>query len=118
MGILSSDLPRARQTAEHLAQATGLPVHTSALLQERNFGELRGLAYDSLSIDPMTMDEAPPGGESQASFEHRVAQAFAHALALQAAWAAPWQWSPTAWWSRPCSATMPHPWPARALRSA
>jgi broad specificity phosphatase PhoE len=84
VGILCSDLPRARQTAEHLALATGLPVHTTALLQERNFGDLRGLPYDGLATDPLKMAEAPPGGESQAVFEERVARAFEHALAWQA----------------------------------
>lgn len=89
VGILSSDLPRARQTAEHLARATGLPVATTALLQERNFGDLRGLPYDGLEINPLAMDEAPPGGESRWQFEQRVAEAFAHALRLQAALGGP-----------------------------
>ena len=84
VGILSSDLPRARQTAEHLSRVTGLPVHTTPLLQERNFGELRGLSYDGLASDPLKMAEAPPGGESQAAFEQRVAEAFALALDWQA----------------------------------
>lgn len=88
-GIVSSDLPRARQTAEHLAQATGLPVVTTALLQERNFGDLRGLPYDTLEIDPIAMDEAPLNGESTARFEGRVADAFAHVLRLQAALGGP-----------------------------
>lgn len=88
-GILSSDLPRARQTAEHLARATGLQVTHTALLQERNFGDLRGLSYDGMAINPLAMDEAPPGGESRLQFEQRVAEAFAHALQLQAALGGP-----------------------------
>ncbi len=83
-GIVSSDLPRALQTAHPLAQATGLQIQTTALLQERNFGDLRGRAYDSLDLDPMQMHEAPPGGESMPEFERRVAAAFAQVLALQA----------------------------------
>lgn len=88
-GILSSDLPRARQTAEHLARATGLPVHTTAFLQERNFGALRGRPYDALGVDPLRMDEAPPEGESRVQFERRVAEAFDQALRLQAALGGP-----------------------------
>jgi probable phosphoglycerate mutase len=83
-GILCSDLLRARQTAEPLAAVTGLPVVYSALLQERNFGDLRGLAYDTLPFDPMQLDDAPPGGESSAVFLARVAAAFAEAVAVQA----------------------------------
>lgn len=82
--IVSSDLPRALQTAEHLARATGLPITTTPLLQERHFGDLRGRAYDGLAQDPLTMAEAPPGGESLAAFESRVAAAFAHVVALRA----------------------------------
>lgn len=88
-GIVSSDLPRARQTAEHIARATGLPLATTALLQERNFGALRGLPYDLLDIDPLEMDEAPPGGESTAQFQRRVGEAFSHVLRLQAALGGP-----------------------------
>ncbi len=88
-GIVSSDLPRAMQTAAHLSQATGLAVSTTPLLQERNFGDLRGQAYDSLERDPMQMQEAPPGGESAAQFEQRVASAFTHVLQLQASLAGP-----------------------------
>jgi 2,3-bisphosphoglycerate-dependent phosphoglycerate mutase len=88
-GILSSDLPRARQTAARIAAATGLPVTHTALLQERNFGALRGLAYDELASNPLAMDEAPPEGESRAQFEQRVAAAFAQALRLQAALGGP-----------------------------
>lgn len=75
--ILSSDLPRARQTAEAIATATGAPVELSPLLQERNFGDLRGRAYDSLGFDPLAMADAPPNGESAAQFRARVAEAFA-----------------------------------------
>jgi probable phosphoglycerate mutase len=81
--IVSSDLPRALQTAEALAAATGLPIAHEPLLQERHFGELRGRPYDSLDFDPLTMEEAPPGGESAAAFGARVARAFARIVALR-----------------------------------
>lgn len=85
-GVLSSDLPRALQTAQAIAAAQGgLAVQTTPLLQERNFGDLRGLPYDSLPLDPIAADAAPPGGESMADFLARVQQAFEQALALQQA---------------------------------
>ena len=38
-------------------------------------GELRGQPYDGLSINPLTMLEAPPDGESAETFLRRVAPA-------------------------------------------
>ena len=75
--ILTSDLPRARHTAEIIAAATGAPLETTELLRERNFGDWRGQPYDALPPDRLLMAEAPPGGESGAAFEDRVARAFA-----------------------------------------
>jgi 2,3-bisphosphoglycerate-dependent phosphoglycerate mutase len=74
--IVSSDLPRAWLTAEAVAAALALPIVPSALLQERNFGDLRGRPYDSLGFDPLVMTEAPPGGESASGFVQRVHRAF------------------------------------------
>ena len=78
--ILSSDLPRALATAQAIADATGAPIETSALLHERNFGDLRGRPWASLPVDPLTMTGAPPNGESVKAFEARVGLAFAHLL--------------------------------------
>jgi len=75
--IVASDLPRARHTAEIIAAATGASIESSELLRERNFGDWRGLAYDTLPADPLVMTAAPPGGESAAEFDARVARAFA-----------------------------------------
>ena len=83
-GIVSSDLPRARMTAEPLEAATGMRASTTALLQERNFGDLRGRAYDELGFDPMVSDYAPPNGEDWDTFRDRVALAFAHIVGLRA----------------------------------
>jgi broad specificity phosphatase PhoE len=83
-GIVASPLPRAWQTAEAIAGATGWPITPQTLLEERNFGELRGLPYDALGLDALTSGHAPPGGESMIDFETRVAQAFAALLALRA----------------------------------
>jgi len=73
--IVSSDMARARQTAEAISVATGLPVAESPLLRERNFGVLRGRRFDDLGYDPIHDERAPPEGESMAEFRARVAQA-------------------------------------------
>src|SRR6266403_1841720 len=62
--ILSSDFARARTTAEHLQRATGAPLTFEPLLQERNFGDLRGTPYVDLGFDPFEPDYAPPKGET------------------------------------------------------
>ena len=89
VALVSSDLPRALQTAQAIAAACGLALHTSPLLHERNFGDLRGLAYDTLAFDPLASADAPPGGESAAQFSARCAAAFAWVLAQQAALGGP-----------------------------
>ena len=83
--IVSSDLPRALQTAQAIAAATGLPITTSALLHERNFGDLRGQPYDSLGFDPLTREEGPPNGESIPQFAARCEAAWAWVLQRHAA---------------------------------
>ncbi len=88
-GIVSSDLPRALQTAQAIAAATGLAITTSPLLHERNFGDLRGRLYDSLGFDPLTREEAPPNGESIPQFAARCAAAWAWVLQQQAALGGP-----------------------------
>jgi 2,3-bisphosphoglycerate-dependent phosphoglycerate mutase len=75
--ILCSDLLRARMTAAPLAARCGLTIEESPLLQERNFGDLRGLAYASLAENPFGPDVAPPNGEDWPTFHARVADAFA-----------------------------------------
>ena len=82
--IISSDLPRALQTAEAIAAVCGLPIEASDLLHERNFGDLRGQPYDALGFDPIAAAQAPPGGESMAEFEARAAQAWQRVLRAHA----------------------------------
>jgi broad specificity phosphatase PhoE len=74
--IISSDYPRALATAAAVADRVGLAIDTDERLRERNFGELRGMAYDSLPRSPFAPDFAPPGGESAAEFLARVAEAW------------------------------------------
>jgi probable phosphoglycerate mutase len=74
--ILASDLVRATTTAEHLHRATGAPLELDPLLQERNFGDIRGTPYARLDFDPFAPDYAPPGGESWETFHARVDRAW------------------------------------------
>jgi probable phosphoglycerate mutase len=47
--IYSSDLSRARQTAEALARTQNLPVRLDASLRERAFGRFEGLSWDEIA---------------------------------------------------------------------
>lgn len=82
--ILASDLTRALTTAEHLRRATGAPLELDPLLQERNFGEIRGTPYARLDFDLFAPDFAPPGGESWEAFHARVDRAWERVQALAA----------------------------------
>jgi len=77
VAILCSDLVRARMTADPLAAGSGIAIEESPLLAERNFGDLRGMAYAALAEDPFGPDVAPPNGEDWPTFHARVADAFA-----------------------------------------
>ena len=75
--ILSSDLARAQMTADAVSQEVGLSVEFEPLLQERNFGDLRGRRYVDLDEDPFGPTYSPPGGESWSTFHDRVDEAWA-----------------------------------------
>jgi probable phosphoglycerate mutase len=74
--VLCSDLLRARMTAAPLRARAGVVIEETPLLQERNFGELRGRRYAELDFDPFEPAYLPPGGESVEVFHRRVARAF------------------------------------------
>jgi broad specificity phosphatase PhoE len=74
--VLASDLERARKTGEIIASAAGSSLELSPLLQERNFGVLRGKPYTELEPDAFAYDYTPPGGESGEDVEARAALAF------------------------------------------
>ena len=75
--ILASDFARAAATAERLRRVTGAPVRHDPLLQERNFGDLRGTPYAELGFDMFAPDYAPPNGETWEAFHARVDRAWA-----------------------------------------
>ena len=83
--MLASDLTRAVMTAEHLRQVTGLPIELDPLLQERNFGDVRGTPYADLGFDLFAPDYAPPGGETWEVFHSRVDRAWARVQEAAAA---------------------------------
>jgi probable phosphoglycerate mutase len=82
--IVSSDFARAAATAEHIQRAIGAPLAFEPLLQERNFGDLRGTPYAKLGFDMFEPDYAPPNGETWRVFHSRVDQAWARVQALAA----------------------------------
>ena len=83
--IVSSDLARAATTAERLQSLTGAPLSFEPLLQERNFGDLRGTPYVELGFDMFAPDYAPSNGEAWPAFHARVDQAWARVQELTAA---------------------------------
>jgi probable phosphoglycerate mutase len=74
--VVCSDLLRAQMTAAPLAAGSAIAVEESPLLQERNFGDLRGVPYAELTENPFGPDFAPPNGEDWPTFHARVADAF------------------------------------------
>ncbi len=79
-GVVSSPILRARQTAEPIAAALGVPVVDNAELAEVDFGAWEGLTFgearaaapDELAAWLTSPDIAPPGGESFADLARRV----------------------------------------------
>jgi alpha-ribazole phosphatase len=79
--IYSSDLERARQTADVLNAGCTCPVHPEPALRELAFGAWEGLTYLEIQQqDPRALSaweagwekSGPPGGESLADLERRV----------------------------------------------
>ncbi len=86
--ILSSDLERARDTAEELSRLTGVPVELDERLREMNFGEREGLTWkESWERFPDLMkamledrEERFPGAELHVEAGERLAEALTEAL--------------------------------------
>lgn len=82
--IYSSDLSRARETAQRLAEVTGLSVQYDPRLREIHQGEWQGLLVTQIQArygeqfqrrkeNPLTV--APPGGETVQEVRDRVVSA-------------------------------------------
>lgn len=82
-GIYSSDLPRATQTAQILADKLGLPVTPLPQFREVNNGELAGMKneialirYPGLFWNQLEWEQCYPGGESPKAFAERICAAW------------------------------------------
>ena len=81
--ILSSDLVRAKETAEILAEALGVPVTTDVELREADNGSLAGMPnaealekYPGVFWSMLKPDECYPNGESPNMFFSRIKEWF------------------------------------------
>lgn len=81
--LISSDLPRAVQTALPVARRLGRRLWRDAAWREVNNGVLAGMPnreverrFPGLYWDRLAVDEAYPGGESPRQFQARVAAAW------------------------------------------
>jgi len=82
--VYSSDLRRARETAQVVADLLGRPLILDPRLRERDFGPISGLTVEEIRqgfpevVRTWEANRADfPGGELSASFRDRVTAAFA-----------------------------------------
>jgi probable phosphoglycerate mutase len=89
VALYTSPLLRARQTAEAVARATGLPVIELPDLREYGFGEAQGLRWEQ-AAERWGLAErdwgvgAVPGEEGMAAFRDRVRRQFDELIARHA----------------------------------
>ncbi|MBQ2954957.1 MAG: histidine phosphatase family protein [Clostridia bacterium] len=81
--IISSDLPRAVQTAQPTAEKLNLPIELNSRFREVNNGALAGMKndlalvrYPGLFWNTLRWDEPYPDGESPAGFYQRIESAW------------------------------------------
>lgn len=72
--ILYSPLIRAKETARHVSEITGIPVREEPALKEQNFGRFEGTARDGeeFRIAKKDMFNNYSGGESMAEMCQRI----------------------------------------------
>lgn len=92
--VYTSDLTRARATAEAMVNPRGLDIRMEPRLREVHFGEWEGFTYEELlnripgfskAWEAWNADRvyrAPPGGESLLQFSERVEAALADVRAV------------------------------------
>ena len=90
--IYASDLPRAWQTAQIVAQTCGLSVEAEPLLREMDFGAWQGRTHAEIHAerdvaasedDQEPLSYAPTGGETLGQLAERIATALKHARDTQ-----------------------------------
>ena len=81
--IYSSDLPRAMQTAEAVAETLSLPIIPMPAFRETNNGDLAGMKnelaavnYPGLYWNTLDWEQQYPGGESPREFYERICRAW------------------------------------------
>ena len=81
--IYSSDLPRAMQTAEAVAETLSLPIIPMPAFRETNNGVLAGMKnelaavnYPGLYWNTLDWEQQYPGGESPREFYERICRAW------------------------------------------
>ena len=81
--VYASDLSRAKQTAQALADRVGATVRDDAGLRERHYGQFEGLTYAEVAEkhpaefaawQERVPDFAPPGGETLTGFHERAVE--------------------------------------------
>ena len=89
--IYTSDLSRARETAEAIARHTRAPLELRSGLRERAFGHFQGRSFAEIEIESpedallwrkRVPDWQPEGGESLLNLRERILQT-AHSLAAR-----------------------------------
>jgi probable phosphoglycerate mutase len=76
--VISSDLSRAAQTAEPIAQALRLSINFNPRWRERFLGEFQGKTIGERRTWTLASgEETPPGAESYEAFESRIRNALA-----------------------------------------
>ncbi|MCQ4088433.1 histidine phosphatase family protein [Saccharibacillus sp. JS10] len=83
--IVSSDLQRALDTANEIANFLDLPIETNNVWRETNNGVIAGMPneivderFPGLYFSSLRMDEKYPGGESPQDFYLRIKKTFRH----------------------------------------
>lgn len=88
--LYTSDLRRAQQTAQAIAETTGLTIRLEPRLREVNLGEWEGVLYTEIRAcypellrrwEEEPLKTTPPGGESIWALRHRVLDAVAEIVA-------------------------------------
>lgn len=86
--VVASDLHRARETAELIAEALGIGgVHLVAAFRERHAGEWQGLTKDEIEVGwpgYLADRRRPPGFESDESLARRTDDGLSEVLARHA----------------------------------
>ncbi|MFA6843175.1 MAG: nucleotidyl transferase AbiEii/AbiGii toxin family protein [Bacilli bacterium] len=85
--FISSDLNRAKESAEIINKKLNMPIEYNCLFREMNNGDLKNLSkteflekYPGLFYSSLKMDESYPNGESPIEFYKRIEKVFLNLL--------------------------------------